>query len=97
MSQASWIDKDFYGALGVEVTVDPAGLKSAYRTMARKHHPDVNAGDSGSEERFKQILEAYSVLSDQMQRSTYDLPRAGCQVGKSCRGWCPRRSVRRPP
>jgi DnaJ-class molecular chaperone len=81
MSQTSWIEKDFYGALGVEVTVDPAGLKSAYRTMARKHHPDVNAGDSGSEERFKQILEAYSVLSDQTQRSTYDRVRAGSFSG----------------
>jgi molecular chaperone DnaJ len=85
MSQASWIEKDFYGALGVEVTVDPAGLKSAYRTMARKHHPDLNAGDSSSEERFKQILEAYSVLSDQMQRSTYDRVRAGSFSGGSRR------------
>lgn len=77
MSQANWIDKDFYGALGVEVTVDAAELKSAYRTMARRHHPDLNPGDSGSEERFKQILEAYSVLSDQMERSYYDRVRAG--------------------
>ena len=85
MAQASWIKKDFYAALGVEAAVTPSELKRAYRVMARRHHPDVNAGDAGAEERFKQIREAYTVLSDELQRSNYDRLRAGSFSGPLAR------------
>jgi DnaJ-class molecular chaperone len=63
--------KDYYKILGVDRTADEKTLKAAYRRLARKHHPDV-AKDKGSADRFKEINEAYEVLSDPEKRRRYD-------------------------
>ncbi len=64
--------KDYYKILGVDKTADLKEIKSAYRKLARKYHPDVNPGDKSAEEKFKDISEAYEVLSDTKKRSQYD-------------------------
>jgi curved DNA-binding protein len=64
--------RDYYTVLGVPRTATEKDLKTAYRKLARKHHPDVNPGDKRSEALFKEIGEAYSVLSDQEKRKKYD-------------------------
>jgi len=64
--------KDYYKILGIEKSADKDELKKAYRKLARKHHPDVNPGDKASEEKFKEINEAYEVLSDPEKRKKYD-------------------------
>jgi molecular chaperone DnaJ len=64
--------RDYYEVLGVERTIDPAGLKAAYRKLAMQHHPDRNGGCDDSMARFKEISEAYSVLSDDQKRAAYD-------------------------
>ncbi len=64
--------RDYYEVLGVDKSSNEAEIKTAYRKLARQHHPDANPGDPGAEERFKEINEAYSVLSDSGKRSRYD-------------------------
>lgn len=64
--------QDYYELLGVSKSATPEELKKAYRKMAIKHHPDKNAGDKASEEKFKEISEAYAVLSDAEKKSVYD-------------------------
>ncbi len=64
--------KDYYKTLGVSKTATEKEIKSAYRKLARKYHPDVNPDDKSSEERFKEISEAYEVLSDADKRKKYD-------------------------
>ena len=64
--------KDYYRTLGVSKTATPKDIKQAYRRLARKHHPDVNPGDRGAEARFKEINEAYAVLSEPEKRRKYD-------------------------
>jgi molecular chaperone DnaJ len=76
MASQDWFDKDFYKTLGVAKDVSEADLKKAYRKLARKYHPDSNAGDAKAEATFKEISEAYSVLSDAEQRKEYDEIRA---------------------
>jgi molecular chaperone DnaJ len=76
MASQDWFDKDFYSVLGVAKDVSDADLKKTYRKLARKYHPDSNQGDSGAEAKFKEISEAYSVLSDAEQRKEYDQIRA---------------------
>ena len=64
--------KDYYQALGVKRDAQPDDIRKAYRRLARKHHPDVNPGDKASEDRFKEIQEAYAVLNDPKKRKMYD-------------------------
>ena len=64
--------RDFYEILGVEKTADEKTLKSAYRKQAMKFHPDRNPGDAAAEAQFKEVGEAYSVLSDPDKRAAYD-------------------------
>jgi DnaJ-class molecular chaperone len=64
--------RDYYKVLGVERTAGEADIKSAYRKLARKHHPDVNPGNKDAEKQFKEINEAYQVLSDPAKRKKYD-------------------------
>src|ERR1035437_3402048 len=64
--------KDYYGVLGVSRDAKPDEIRKAYRHLARKHHPDVNPGNKGAEEKFKQLSEAYEILSDEKKRKIYD-------------------------
>jgi molecular chaperone DnaJ len=64
--------RDYYDVLGVSRTASDKEIKAAYRKLARKHHPDVNPGDKSAEERFKELSEAFAVLSDPEKRATYD-------------------------
>ncbi len=76
MASQDWFDKDFYKILGVAKDVSDAELKKVYRKLARQYHPDSNPGDAKAEAKFKEISEAYSVLSDPAQRREYDQVRA---------------------
>ena len=65
--------RDYYEVLGVDRRkTGPAEIKSAYRKLALKYHPDRNAGNAEAEERFKEASEAYEVLSDETKRANYD-------------------------
>ena len=66
------VKRDYYEVLGLSTTASADEIKSAYRRLARQHHPDVNQGDSAAEARFKEINEAYEVLSNQEKRQRYD-------------------------
>lgn len=63
---------DFYEQLGVDRSASAADLKSAYRKLAKKYHPDVNPGNAEAEQKFKQVSEAYDVLKDDQSRAAYD-------------------------
>lgn len=64
--------KDYYEVLGVPRSASQDEIKKAYRRLAKKHHPDVNKNDKKSEEKFKEISQAYDVLGDETKRKTYD-------------------------
>jgi curved DNA-binding protein len=73
--------RDYYETLGVGRSATEEEIKKAYRKLARKHHPDVNPGDKSAEERFKEINEAYEVLSDPDKRKRYDQLGANWKAG----------------
>lgn len=70
--QREWLEKDFYRTLGVAKTATAAEIKKAYRKLARENHPDANPNDPAAEQRFKDVGEAYAVLSDEQKRREYD-------------------------
>ena len=76
MASQDWFEKDFYKILGVTKDVSDAELKKVYRKLARQFHPDSNPDNAKAEAKFKEISEAYSVLSDKAQRAEYDQMRA---------------------
>ena len=80
--------KDYYGILGVEASAGEAEIKTAYRRLARKYHPDVSK-EKGAEEQFKAVNEAYEALRDPQKRAAYDQLRAG--------GYRPGDEIRPPP
>src|SRR5919107_3350611 len=65
-------DRDFYDILGVKKSASDDEIKKAYRNLAKKFHPDKNKGNKDAENRFKEISEAYAVLSDKDKRAQYD-------------------------
>lgn len=64
--------RDYYEILGINRNADASQIKKAYRKLAKKYHPDTNSGDVGSEQRFKEVSEAYSILNDPEKRKLYD-------------------------
>ncbi len=64
--------RDFYEVLGLDKSADDGAIKKAYRQLAKKYHPDLNPGDKEAEEKFKEVNEAYAVLSDPEKKSKYD-------------------------
>lgn len=86
--------RDYYETLGVNKSADKEAIKRAYRKLAKKYHPDTNAGNPHAEEMFKDVTEAYNVLSDEKNESSMmslvcrtagGLFRGGCKTG--CTGW----------
>jgi molecular chaperone DnaJ len=76
VTSQDWFHKDFYATLGVPRGADDATIKKAYRKLARQLHPDTRPGDAAAEAKFKEVGEAYAVLSDPDQRRQYDAIRA---------------------
>ncbi|MEO3869698.1 molecular chaperone DnaJ [Nonomuraea sp. B12E4] len=83
MSTKDYLEKDYYAVLGVPKTATADEIKKAYRKLARQYHPDTNQGDATKETKFKEVSEAYDVLSDTKRRKEYDEARTlfGSGVG----------------
>jgi len=77
--------KDYYDTLGVSRKATDKEIKTAYRKLARQHHPDANPGDKQAEERFKEITEAYEVLKDADKRAKYDMLGSNWKAGAEFR------------
>jgi molecular chaperone DnaJ len=80
-AQREWFEKDYYAALGVPSGASQKEITSAYRKLARQHHPDANPGNTAAEERFKEISAAYDVIGDPERRKEYDQVRAMGPIG----------------
>ncbi len=76
MSTKDYLEKDYYKTLEVTKGASADDIKKSYRKLARKYHPDANKGDAKAEEKFKEISEAYTVLSDEKRRKEYDEARS---------------------
>ena len=72
MASENWLSEDFYKTLGVKEDASESDIKKAYRKLSRKYHPDLNPGNETAEKKFKEVSEAYDVLSDKKQREEYD-------------------------
>ena len=86
MAAKDLYEKDFYKVLGVSKTASADEIKKKYRQLARDLHPDQNKGDSAKEERFKEVSEAYDILSDAKKRAEYDEARSLFERGGIPRG-----------
>lgn len=64
--------RDYYDVLGIDKSADEASIKKAYRSLAKKYHPDMNPGDAEAEKKFKEVNEAYAILSDPQKKQQYD-------------------------
>lgn len=76
MSTRDYLEKDYYAVLGVSKGASADEIKKAYRKLARKYHPDANKGNAEAEDKFKEVSEAYDVLSDEKRRKEYDEARS---------------------
>ena len=81
MASQDWLEKDFYAVLGVDKSISEKELQKKYHKLAHKYHPDSNPDNPEAEAKFKEVSEAYSVLSDPDQRAEYDQIRAMSQGG----------------
>ncbi len=77
---------NYYQILGVDAKADAKTIKNAFRKLAKKYHPDTNQGDARAEKMFKDINEAYSILSNDVKRMDYDASLRGERQGASRRG-----------
>jgi len=84
--QREWFEKNYYDTLGVSETATAKEIKSAFRKLSRKYHPDANHGDKDAEERFKEVSAAYDVLGDSAKRKEYDEVRRMVASGAGPRG-----------
>src|SRR3954470_4132953 len=96
MSTKDYIEKDYYKALGVAKDASAAEIKKVYRKLARELHPDKNPGDAKAEARFKEVSEAYDVLSDPEKRKEYDEARSLFGTGGGFGGFGGGAGARRP-
>lgn len=87
MASENWLTDDFYKALGVSEDASESDIKKAYRKLSRKYHPDLNPDDKQAEKKFKEISEAYDVLSDKKQREEYDQIRRYGAAGMGAGGF----------
>src|ERR671914_2611237 len=86
MAQRDWFEKDYYKVLGVSEDASKDEIKRAYRKLAQKHHPDANKDDDTAEQRFKEISEAHSILSNDEKRKEYDEVRRFALTGGGAGG-----------